>query len=42
MALLGIKEYKNTSSKIRMHPDVYSSIIYNSQIMEAVQVSINW
>lgn len=25
-----------------MYPDVYSSIIYNSQIMEAAQVSIDW
>ena len=36
------KEYKNASSKGYMDPDVYSSIIYNSQIMEAVQVSIDW
>ena len=35
------KEYKNTNSKGYMHPDVYSSIIYNSQIMETAQVSIN-
>ena len=28
------KGYKNTDSKGYMHPDVYSSIIYNSQIME--------
>ena len=27
------KEYKNTNSKGYMHPFVYSSIIYNSQIM---------
>jgi len=33
------KEYKNTNSKGYMHPDVYSSIIYNSQIMETAQVS---
>jgi len=25
-----------------MHPNVYSSIIYNNQIMEAAQVSIQW
>lgn len=25
-----------------MHPYVYSSIIYNSQITEAAQASINW
>ena len=25
-----------------MHPYVYCSIIYKSQIMEAAQVSINW
>ena len=36
------KGYKNTSSKGYMHLDVYSSIIYNSQYMEAAQVSINW
>ena len=36
------KEYKNTNSKGYMHPYVYSSIIYNSQIMEAAQVSIDW
>ena len=34
------KEYKNTGSKEYMHPDIYSSIIYNSQIMETDQVSI--
>ena len=28
------KEYKTTNLKGHMHPDVYSSIIYNSQIME--------
>ena len=35
------KKYKNTHSKVCMHPYVYSSIIYNSQIMEVAQVSIN-
>ena len=35
------KGYKNTDSKGYMHPDVYSSIINNSQIMETAQVSIN-
>ena len=35
------KEYKNTNSKGYMHPSVYNSIIYNSQIMEIAQVSIN-
>ena len=30
------KEYKNTDSKGYIHPDVYGSIIYNSQIMETV------
>ena len=34
------KEYKNTKLKGYIYPCVYSSIIYNSQIMEAVQVSI--
>jgi len=28
------KEYKNINSKGYMHPDVYSSIIYNSQMMD--------
>ena len=37
-----LKGYKNTDSKGYMHPDVYSSIINNSQIMETAQVSINW
>ena len=35
------KEYENTNSKGYMHPYVYSSIIYNSQDMEVVQVSID-
>ena len=35
------KEYKNTNSKEYMHPDIYSSIIYNSQLMETAQMSIN-
>ena len=32
------KEWKNTDSKGYMHPNVYSSIIYNSQTMETAQV----
>ena len=36
------KEYKNTNSKGYMHPCVYSSRIYNSQDMEAAQVSPDW
>ena len=32
---------KNTKSKGYMHPNVYSSIIYNRQDMEAAQGSIN-
>ena len=35
------KNTKNTNSKGYMHPYVYSSIIYNSQTMEAAQVSID-
>ena len=35
-------KYENTNSKGYMHSYVYSSIIYNSQDMEAAQVSINW
>jgi len=34
-----LKECKNTNLKGYMHPYVYSSIIFNSQIMEAAQVS---
>ena len=43
ITLLGIcpPKYKNTNSKGYMHPYVYSNIIYNSQIMEAAQVSID-
>ena len=33
------KEYENTNWKGYAHPYVYSSIIYNSQIMKAAQVS---
>ena len=36
------KESKNTNAKGYMHPHVYSSIIYNSQIMETAKVSIYW
>ena len=35
------KGYKNKDVKGHMYPDVYSSIINNSQIMETAQVSIN-
>ena len=35
------EEYESTNSKGYMHPNVYSSIIYNSQIIETSQVSIN-
>ena len=35
------KGYKNTNTKRYMHPYVYCSIIYNSQDMEATQVSIH-
>ena len=35
------KENKNTKLKRYMHPYVYWSIIYNSQDMEATQVSID-
>ena len=34
------KEYKNTNSKGHMHSYIYNSVIYNSQDMEAAQVSI--
>lgn len=36
------KEYKNANSKGYMHLDVYSSIVFMSQIMGTAQVSINW
>ena len=34
-----LKEYRNTNSKGYMHSSVYSSIIYNSEDMEAAQVT---
>ena len=36
------KEYKNADLKGHMHPNVYSSTINNSQIMETAQMSIDW
>ena len=43
IALLGYlpKEYKSTNLKGYMHPNIYSSIINNSQIMERAKVSID-
>ena len=43
IALLGIypKITKISNSRGYMHPDIYSSIIYNSQIMERAQMCIN-
>ena len=35
-------KYKNTNSKGYMHPYVYSSIIYNSQIMEAAHKTLHF
>ena len=35
------KEYNNTNSKGYMHPNVYCSIVYNRQDMEAAQVSVD-
>ena len=35
------KRYKNAVSKRHMHPNVYSSTIYNSQIMERGEMSID-
>ena len=35
------KGYKSDDLKGHMHPNVYSSTINNSQIMERVQMSIN-
>ena len=36
-----LKEYEKTTSKRYTHPSVYCKIIYNSQIMEAMQTSID-
>ena len=36
-----LKEYENTNSKRYMHPYIYSSIIYKSQVIKAAQVSID-
>ena len=36
------EEYKINNSKGHMHSNVYSSIIYNSQIMETAQESNDW
>ena len=36
------KGYKTADSKGHMHPNVYSSTINNSQIMESSQMSIDW
>ena len=36
------EENKNINSKRYMHLSVHSSILYNSQDMEATQMSINW
>ena len=37
---LYIQKNKNTDSKWYMHPNVYSSTIYNSQEVETTQVPI--
>ena len=34
--------FQNLDSKEHMHPNVYSSIINNSQSMERAQMSIDW
>ena len=36
------KEYKNTNLTVYMHSNVYISSIYNCQIMEKAQMSIDW
>ena len=36
------REYRNTNSERYLHPYIHSSIIYNSQKMETIQMSINW
>ena len=36
------KEYKDTNLKGYMHPDVYSHIIYDTEIMQRTQMSIDW
>lgn len=35
-------KHKNTNSKGYIHPCIYSSIIYNSQDMEAAQLFLHW
>ena len=39
---MGHKGYKNTDSKVHMHPNLYSSIINNSQIIERAHLYIDW
>ena len=39
--LLGIYPEKNCNSKRYMHPNVHSSTIYNSPVMEATEMSID-
>ena len=36
------KGYKNADLKGHMHPNIYSSTINNSQIMERTQMSMDW
>lgn len=35
------KETKNTNSNRHTHPNVHTSIVYNSQVIKATQLSIN-
>ena len=44
MAVLGIypKGTKIQNSKGYMHPSIYNSIVYNSQIMATAQVPLDW
>ena len=41
ISFLAIYLGKKKSLKRHMHPNVYSSIVYNSQDMEATEMSIN-
>ena len=36
----GVYIWENSNSEIYMHPSIHNSIIYNSQDMEAMQMSI--
>ena len=41
LLVIYLEKIKNTNLKRYMHPNVHSSIVYNSQDIEATHVSIN-